>query len=360
MEVLNEVYFGNSLKHILLCVAILAAGFLLKGFFARFLSWLSFKIFKRFSREQFQKEFSNLVHKPFMHLVLLIIVYGAFHNIYFPEEWSFAPKTEFGIRWIILAIYKIVFIVVVTRIFLRSADFIEYVYHNLEGETASKDLASFLKNLAKVLINIFAFFIALGEAFEVNITALVTSLGIGGLAIALAAQDTLANLIGSFIIYLDRPFQVGDLIEFSDIRGRVEKIGFRTTRIRTLDRALLLVPNKKIIDSNLINISMSEQRRVSFTIGLTYSSKPENIQTITSQIAETILKHKPLVAEDFTVKFSEFDSSSLNLLIIYFVNSNDFDMMIAVKEKINLEIMQIVRNNGCDFAFPTQTVHLAK
>lgn len=360
MEALNEVYFGNSLKNILLCVILLASGLLFKGFFARFLSWLTYKVFKRFSQEQFQKEFSNLVHKPFMHLVLLVIVYVAFHNIYFPDNWNFVPKSEFGIRWIILAVYKIVFIVVVTRIFLRSADFVEYVYHHLQEETVSKDLASFIKNLAKVLINVFAFFIILGEAFEVNITALVTSLGIGGLAIALAAQDTLANLIGSFIIYLDKPFQVGDLIEFSDIRGRVEKIGFRTTRIRTLDRALLLVPNKKIIDSNLINISMSEQRRVIFNLNLTYASNPEDIKQITAEISEAILSYKPMVADELTVKFAEFDSSFIKLLVIYFVNSNDFDVMIGIKEKINLRIMEIISNNGCQIAYPTQTVHLAK
>ncbi|MFN4083468.1 MAG: mechanosensitive ion channel family protein [Bacteroidia bacterium] len=357
-EYLEKVYLGNTIKSYLTCIVILLIGFVLRGIVARALSWFSFKFFQKFSHQKFQKEFNTLVHKPFMQLVMVIILYWAFHNLSFPDYWNFGPKHEFGVRWIIHAVYKIILIVVITRLFLRGADFVELVYHHSEYEAVSNDLASFIKNLAKVFIYILSFFIILAEAFEVNITAVVTSLGIGGLAIALAAQDTLANLIGSFIIYLDKPFKVGDLVDFSDIRGTVEKIGFRTTRIRTLDRSLLLVPNKKIIDSNLINISLSTQRRVRFLIGLTYSSKPEDIQNIIEEIRAEILSHQPLVAEDVTVKFSDFDTSSLSLLVIFFVNSIDFDVMISVKEKVNIAIMEIVRRNGCDFAFPTQTIHL--
>jgi MscS family membrane protein len=181
-------------------------------------------------------------------------------------------------------------------------------------------------------------------------------LGIGGLAIALAAQDTLANLIGSFIIYLDKPFKVGELVELGEIRGVVEKIGFRTTRIRTMDKSLLIVPNKKIVDSNLNNISQSNQRRVKFSIGLTYQSSSTAILNIIEDVKEAIQLETPLTAEEMTVRFSDFDSSSLSLLIIYYVNSNEYDLMVEVKERINVRIMDIVAKHGCSFAYPTQTV----
>jgi len=357
-DFLTQIYFGNSVKNYLICIGILFGGLLLKGIFAKLLSWLSYRFFKKFSHQQYQIEFSNMLHKPFIHLVIMVLLYLAFYPLNFPHEWHFSPKDEFGIRWIILAVYKIVLIIFVARLFLRTVEFIELVYHDAFNETVSKDLVTFLKNLSKVLINIFAFFVILGEAFEINITALLASLGIGGLAIALAAQDTLANLIGSFIIYLDKPFNVGDLIEFGDTRGVVEKIGFRTTCIRTLDRSLLLVPNKKIIDSNLINITASTQRRVKFNLALTYGSKTKDILIITTQIKHAIASLKPRVADDITARFTDFDSSSLNLLVIFFVNSNEYDEMIEVKEMINIKIMDIVRNNGCDFAYPTQTIRL--
>jgi MscS family membrane protein len=196
-------------------------------------------------------------------------------------------------------------------------------------------------------------------AFEVNITALIASLGIGGLAIALAAQDTIANLFGSFIIYLDKPFKVGDQIEVSDVSGIVERVGFRTTRVRTLDRSLVTVPNKKIVDSTLNNISLSEERRVKFMLQLTYESKSGDILNIIDEIKSAILKNED-TSEEINVNFTDFDSSSLNILVMYYVTSNLYEKKIEVKQAINIQIMEIVERNHCKFAYPTQRLFLDK
>jgi MscS family membrane protein len=278
----------------------------------------------------------------------------------FPAEWEMAKVSDFGFRWFLHTVFLVAMIWTITALFLKSTDFMEYVYHNSENASISKDLATFLKELTRVLILIGAIFVLLSKAFEVDITALITGLGIGGLAIALAAQDTLANLIGSFIIYLDKPFQVGELVELGEVKGTVEKIGFRTTRIRTLDRSLLIVPNKKIIDSNLNNITQSSQRRVRFEIGLTYQSEPQNILGIIEDVKKAILAERPLTDDDLTVRFSEFDTSSLTLIIIYYVNSNEYDIMIDVKERINLKIIEIVHQHHCQFAYPSQTIFIEK
>jgi len=177
------------------------------------------------------------------------------------------------------------------------------------------------------------------------------------LAVALAAQDTLANLLGSFVIYLDKPFKAGDLIEADGITGRIEHVGFRTTRIRTLEKSLITVPNKKLIDTALNNITLSDMRRVRFNIALTYNSKPEQITGIIDEIKSIIDSH-PKTGDEFVVRFVDFDSSSLNILVIYFVKSNEFEVMVDVKEQINLSIMKIIEKHGCAFAFPTQTIHL--
>jgi MscS family membrane protein len=153
---------------------------------------------------------------------------------------------------------------------------------------------------------------------------------------------------------------VGEIVELGDIRGVVEKIGFRTTRIRTFDKSLLIVPNKKIIDSNLNNISQSNQRRVRFNIGLTYQSTPQNILQIIEEIKKAISAQNPATAEEMTVRFVDFDSSSLSILVIYYVNSNEYEKMVEVKEKINVRIMEIVAQFGCSFAYPTQTLFLNK
>ncbi|MDZ4667120.1 MAG: mechanosensitive ion channel family protein [bacterium] len=358
--ILHELFLGNPISKWLLSVGVLLLSLLLNQLMAKFAAKLSFRVFKKVSNAQFYDEFSKLFNKPFINIINLLAIYFACNVLTFPIEWEMAKASEFGLRWLLHALFLIAFIWSITMLFLRSADFMEFVYHNSENATVSRDLATFLKELTKVLIYIGALFVLLSKAFEVDITALITGLGIGGLAIAFAAQDTLANLIGSFIIYLDKPFQVGELIDLGDIKGTVEKIGFRTTRIRTLDRTLLIVPNKKIIDSNLNNITQSSQRRVKFFLGLTYQSDPQSILGIIEDIKGAILAENPITTAEMTVRFTDFDSSSLNLFVSYYVDSNDYETMIAIKEKINIKIMEIVKSHSCDFAYPTRTIFLEK
>jgi MscS family membrane protein len=352
----DEIILGNSIKAYIGFVSVLVIGFVFSGLFARFFSWLSYKLFKRLSKGKFFDEFHRLLHKPFHQLVQLFILYAAFNQLSFPEEWNIVSVKEFGLRWFLNAVFLIALILVWMRLFKRGVDFTAYIYTHAEESALSPDLVVFIKSLAHIIIYILGFFVILAKAFEVNITAVITSLGIGGLAIALAAQDTLANLIGSFIIYIDKPFNVGDIVELGDVKGVVEKIGFRTTRIRTLEKSLLHVPNKKIVDSNLNNISQSSQRRVHFNLSLNYKSKPDEIMQIIAEIKNAIQHEAPLTGKEMTVRFVEFDASSLNILVIYFVNTIDYDLMVEIKERINLRIMEIVKQFNCEFAYPTQMV----
>ena len=143
------------------------------------------------------------------------------------------------------------------------------------------------------------------------------------------------------------------------ITGTVEKVGFRSTRIRTFDKSLVTVPNKKMIDAELDNLGMRPVRRVKFNIGLTYETTPKQIKAIVFEIQEMINKHKDTNQEG-KVRFQEFGSSSLDILIVYFVQSPKWETLINVKEDINYKIMEIVKRNKSDFAFPSTTVYLNK
>lgn len=357
LSMLEQELLGNPVREFLICIGILLLGFLLKRLGATFLSRQSFRFFKRFAHNQYSEEFVALIRKPFEQLLTLIIIYFAVDRLVFPEDWHMADIEHVGMRLLLFRAWLIAVFVTATRILLRATDFFSLVLSRREEATVSAELANFLKELIKVLLVIAMIFTGLRIVFEVNITALVASLGIGGLAVALAAQDTLANLLGSFIIYLDKPFKAGDLIETNDVKGTVEHVGFRTTRIRTLEKSLLTVPNKKLIDTALNNITESASRRVRFTLGLTYGSKSEQILSIIDDIKYAIEEH-PLTGKDYTVRFNEFSQSSLDILVIYFVLSNEYDTMIAVKEELNVKMMNIVEKHGCDFAFPTQTVYV--
>ena len=357
ITIFEQQFFENPLSEFLICIGILLFGFLLKRLGATFLSRQSFRFFKQFAHNQFSEEFVALLRKPFEQLLTLIILYFAFDRLTFPESWNLVGIDKIGVRWFVYICWKMAVFVTATRILLRATDFFSLVLSRRDDSTVSVELANFLKELIKVILVIVMVFAGMRFIFDFNLTAIVASLGIGGLAVALAAQDTLANLMGSFIIYLDKPFKAGDLIETNDIKGTVEHVGFRTTRIRTVEKSLLTVPNKKLIDSALNNITESAARRVRFTLGLTYGSKSVQILSIIDDIKKEIDAH-PLTGEDFTVRFNEFSQSSLDILVVYFVMSNEYDTMITVKEELNLKMMNIVEKHGCDFAFPTQTVYV--
>ena len=358
-ESLNIKYSDNPLREYLLCFVILLLGFILKRLFANIISKQTFRIFKGITNNLFYDKFLELIRTPFEQLLSLIIIYAAFNRLNFPANWEIASIEKFGLRWVIEAVFEIALIVVITKLTLKAVDFIAYVLTESDNENLNLDLIRFVKELSKIVLIIISIFVTLRLAFEVNIVALIASLGIGGLAIALAAQDTIANLFGSFIIYLDKPFKVGDQIEISDVKGIVERVGFRTTRVRTYDRSLVTVPNKKMVDSTLNNISLSEERRVKFLLQLTYESKSKDILNIISEIKNTIANNQD-TSDEMNVNFTEFDTSSLSILVIYFVKSNLYEKKIEVKQQINMAIMDIIERNNCKFAYPTQTVFLGK
>lgn len=355
--VLHFTILENPVKNILLFAAILIIGLLLKHYGAVVISRQSFRFFRRFSKNKFSEVFVEQLSAPIERLLFLIIIYTSFSQLKFPESWELAHHNEYGARWAIRALFGVAWVIVLCQLLLRGTNFFTYVLQNREEAPVSVELSNFLKELIKVLLVVLFAFAALRFVFNINITALVASLGIGGLAIALAAQDTLANLIASFIIYIDKPFKANDLVDFEGITGRIEHVGFRTTRVRTLDRSLLTVPNKKLIDAALNNVTLSESRRIKFTIGLTYNTSASQLRKIADDIKQVIANH-PKTNEEYFVRFSDFNSSSLDILVLYFVASNDYADMIEVKEEINYRIMDIVHKHEATFAFPSQSVYV--
>jgi MscS family membrane protein len=225
--------------------------------------------------------------------------------------------------------------------------------------TTDDQIIQFVKEALKIFTYIFAFLFTLGAVFQLNIGAMVAGLGIGGLAIALAAQDTLQNVIASFIIFFDKPFVVGDYIKVQGISGVVEKIGFRSTRIRTLEKSFLTIPNNMLISNVLDNMSLRTFRRSKFQVGLTYDTTIDQIKSIVKDVQAYIDKHEK-TNQDGLVRFEEFGDSSLNLTVLLYVDTQNYDEYMMVVEDINFRIMEIVKEHGSDFAFPSTTVYLHK
>jgi len=191
-----------------------------------------------------------------------------------------------------------------------------------------------------------------------SISGLVASLGIGGIAVAMAAKDTIANLFGSIMLLIDRPFVVGDWIKTSQFEGVVEEIGFRSTRIRTFARTLVNVPNSMLANMVIDNIDARSKRRIKMRIGITYSTTPEKMQQAIAGI-ENILAEHPGVDQEFSlVKFDNFEDSALSIFLYYFSKSKDWGTYLQVRQEINMQIMQLLESLGLEFAFPSRTLYI--
>ena len=365
IQFLNDVYWGNSLKNYLLFIGIILFGLILKRFFSKIISKVFFTLFKRFSQEIKLDTFLDLLVKPIESLLIILIIFLAINQLDYPLEIVVFKRTVNKVVTTITLIQVLdkifLFLIIFSsfKIILRTIDFISHVFAYRASLTASKtdeQMVPFLKELCKIIIIILGVFMIMGAVFNMNVATIIAGLGIGGLAIALAAQDTLANLLGSFTIFADKPFVVGDLVNVAGYDGVIEKVGFRSTLLRTMDKTLVVIPNKKMIDSPLENLTLRNLRRVKFNVGVLYGTSSDVIRTISEQITEYIQTHKE-TTEDTLVTLDSFGESGLNIQVLYFIEIVDYNAYMKIKEEINYKIMEIVLKNEANFAFPSRTLY---
>ena len=323
-----------------------------------FISKLLFKLFGKGDNS----EFNSLLNKPIKYFLILLVLYFSAQFISLPDFLNSTSEDGFDLSNILDKGYNLLLLITIFWTISRSVDFIGFKLKNKALETESKvddQLIPFAIDIAKVLIIVLGIVMILGNVFEVNVTALVTGLGIGGVAFALASKESLENLLGSFTIFFDKPFTVGDTVTLGGVTGTVEKVGFRSTRIRTFDKSIVTVPNKNIISTELDNLGARPVRRVKFNIGLTYDTSVDNIKNIVDDIQKLIDDH-PMTNQDGKVRFLNFGASSLDIMILYYVNSPDWEVLIDAQQKINFDIIDIVNKYKCDFAFPSTSVYIEK
>jgi len=196
------------------------------------------------------------------------------------------------------------------------------------------------------------------DNFGVNITGLVAGLGIGGIAVALAVQNILGDLLASLSIVLDKPFVIGDFIVVDSLSGTIEHIGLKTTRIRSLNGEQLIFSNNDLLKSRIRNFKRMSERRVVFHLGVVYQTSLEQLKIIKKIVAEIIEKRQKVRFD--RVHFKEYSSSSLIYEVVYYVSSPDFNVYMDIQETINLEILQRFQEEKIEFAYPTQTLYVQK
>ena len=362
MEFLKDIYFGNTVQDYLWVVGWLLFGVILVRFIAHRISNTLFRVIAGKTQGVNKNELYNLLEKPLKWLIMLIILYVCTSHLDYPQEWNLAPKEEFGLRMFLHRSFIAFLIIVITWAALKIIKFLGIILMAKAELTESKSddqIIPFLMEIIKVVAVTLGTFIFMGSVFKVDVGALIAGLGIGGLALALAAKESLENLLASFVIFFDKPFVIGDLVTVNGVTGSIEKIGFRSTRIRTLEKSYLTLPNRLMIDNVLDNLSLRTFRRVSFKIGVLYGTSEEQLKQIVEEIQNFIDNH-PHTNQDGEIHFIEFGASSLDIMVLYYIDTMDWSVFLKIKEEINFEIMRIVQAHGADFAFPTQTIHLEK
>lgn len=244
---------------------------------------------------------------------------------------------------------------------LRMVNVLTQLLHRWAKKTDSvldDQLVPLVGRAAKVVVGILAGLMIL-QNIGYSISGLIAGLGVGGLAVALAAQKTLADLFGSIMLLVDRPFTLGDWVKSPDknIEGVIERIGFRSTRIRTFEKTLISVPNNRLAEFVIDNMTERPGRRVWITVGLTYDTKAEEMREAVCAIRSLLRSHSEVDKAFFLVNFTDFGSYSLDIMIYYFTNTTVWQDYLRIREDVNLRILEELESMGLKVAFPTQTLH---
>lgn len=249
----------------------------------------------------------------------------------------------------------------ITVIFYKIVDVIAAYFSKLAERTESTlddQLVPLIRKSLKAFVVIIGTLFVLKEGLDLDIIPFLTGLSIGGVAIALAAQDTIKNFFGSIMIFLDRPFQVGDWITSGDLDGTVEEVGFRSTRVRTFRNSVMYIPNGKVADATIDNHGLRQYRRFYSTITITYDTPPDLVEEFVKGLREIVLSHPDTRKDTFHVYFNNLSSYSLDIMFYIFFEVPTWAEELRCRHEVLIKIMKLANSLDVRFAFPTQTVHM--
>lgn len=352
----SHSWAGQTYLQWILAFGLIMGTAMLRKPLANVLNWLFYRAFSEKNPDK-RKHFHDLTGRHLRRILLLLAVYTSLSILNVPQHFHWFGK-PYRLVFYVDILLQLGLVWTLSKLLLKIADFVAGVWQEkseISSDPGRAQWVPYIRDGIKVAVILSGLLFVIGIVFQANIAALVGGLGIGGLAVALAAQESLANLLGSFTIFLDKPFTVGDTIEFKGITGTIEHVGFRSTRIRTLDKSYVTVPNKALVTEPLNNITESTHRRAAFKLGLVYQTKPDTLKSIIQSILD-VLESNPLIEENPTVNFFGYGESSLDLQIIYLVKTPDYNEYLRVRELVNFEIYRIVDEHETDFAFPTRTM----
>lgn len=348
-DFLNRIWLDNPVKNYLIVGGVIFLVWTLQRYISRYFAGLLFGIVHRIWKDVDKASFVKLVAKPLGYFLLILVSIISLHKLNFPEDLN-PDIYKYDVKTIIHSIGTIFMVILFIGLLLRIIDFIALILGkraDLTADQADNQLIIFFKDFFKVILVIIGILLVMKFAFALNIGSLLTGLSIVGAAIALALRESIENLIASFIIFFDKPFTTGDLVKVHNVTGSVEKIGLRSTRIRTDQKTFVTVPNKQMVDSILDNLSLRTQRRGDLRLELGLQTSPAQLQTVVDRIRSIV--DRPEI-EDANVFINDLTSQAVVISSDYYTAPITIREFNTVRQEIFLQSLQVLEDMQIEIA----------
>jgi len=358
-KILNNSFLFNPVENWFWFLGILIIGFLFKKIFSVIVSKIAYRLIKKETQNIPVTNFVDLLKRPVEFVISLLIVYSAIEEISFPKKWRIIPFGKIRVSEFADKLLDTLFVIAITWIIIRLVKFFALVFLKKAEENETKKdehLVPFFRDIIIALIVFCSFFLILGFVFRQDVLSLITGLGIGGVALALAARATLENLFASFTLFTEQPFIVGDDIELGSLIGKVEKVGFRSTRIRHVDGSLIVVPNQMLVSQTLNNLTQRKDRRHKFYLRLKLDTPVDKIKLVVDEIQYLLDNNQDTSKHEGHVKFDSIGDYSINLLVVFFAATPDYWESKDIREEVNYSLSKVLEKNNVELATPTTTL----
>jgi MscS family membrane protein len=351
---LNRIIWGNTVEDYLWTLGAILFVLILNKVISRAIAWFSCRLFKKQWQTFDRQKFTDLIVHPLGLFLVITVTIVAFYRLHYPPELRFTIY-KYPLQKVLLSIAIAVQIFSFVWVVLRIVDFIAAVLHKRADITEARNevqLIVFFRDFIKVLIGVIGIVLVLNQAFGYNVSSLLTGLSIVGAAIALALRESLENLIASFVIFFDKPFTTGDFVKVQNIGGVIERIGLRSTRLRTVDKSYVTVPNKQMVDSILENVSLRSQLRGETNLFLHHSTPPAKIEQLLTEL-RNFLNTIPEV-DTKNVLLNDIRIQGFHVFIEYFTPQMEWSSFTGIKQRVNIFILQAMEAMEIRMAEPKE------
>jgi MscS family membrane protein len=348
---LEQQILSNSLKSYLIIAGVLLVTLLVKRWISRFFASLIYTWIDKKNHSELRKSHVHRLVVPIERFIIFLVAIAAFYELKFPVAWNlhiYKISLQQGME----SAVKLTFVILLIRVCLRTLEFIAIILEEkakLSKDQTDDQLILFFRDFFKVILYIIGVLLILRYVFNENIGNLVTSLSIVGAAVALSMRESLENIIASFIIFFDKPFTVGDQVKVNNFTGTIEKIGLRSTRIRTETKTYISVPNKQMVDTIVDNISLRTERKIEMDLQLSVQTTAEGLANYAQFLREKIASYKEIQSATVFVAESgkQYHTLHIECLVALTLDIDKFQML---REELNLTAITYANKNGISFA----------